>query len=88
MKSDVFTAWITRYALSAGIRKIQARETEHPGMIEEVGGNNIMPYYHGEGNDWHRTPEAALKRAEAMRDAKIKSHQASISKLQKLKFNA
>ena len=40
------------------------------------------------GKDWHRTPEAALARAEEMRLAKIESLKKSIKKLEGLKFIA
>ena len=39
---------------------------------------------HGEGKDWHRTKESAVKRAENMRAAKIASMRKSIAKLEKM----
>lgn len=38
------------------------------------------------GNEWHRTPEAALARAEDMRAKKIASLRKSIAKLESIVF--
>ena len=42
--------------------------------------------YHGEGKEWHRTKEAALVRAEKMRQKKIASLKKQIEKLERMKF--
>ncbi len=84
--SNTFTVWITKYALTSGIEKAQAKETSTPSMIEKCNGG-LQPYFHGEGRDWHRTRESAIARAKAMRAAKIKTLTASIRKLEKMTFN-
>jgi len=38
------------------------------------------------GNDWHRTEEAAIKRAEEMRLKKIASVKKQLGKLEKMRF--
>lgn len=43
-------------------------------------------YFHG--NDWHRTPEDALARAEEMRKAKLLSLKNQIQKLEAMTFVA
>lgn len=43
-------------------------------------------YYHGEGDEWHLTKEAAIKKAEEMRAEKIESLKNQIAKLEKRKF--
>lgn len=40
------------------------------------------------GKDWHRTPEAAIARAEEMKAAKIASLRKQIDRLEKLEFKA
>jgi hypothetical protein len=85
--------WITKYALSQGIIEIDDDETKERYVeITESGGlwvRDKRSGYHDTGyygNDWHKTHEAALKRAEEMRLAKIKSLQKQMDKLQKLTF--
>lgn len=91
MSEKPFDVWITKYALTEGIQKTTAIQVG-PSMIqqytEKVTGMTMTFYYHGEGREWHRTLDSALKRAEAMRVAKIKSLQAKIANLQRLNFHA
>jgi len=79
-------AWITRYALTVGIAEVDGEtlgtgakmlKWSHPGSVGSA-------YSHG--NDWHKTREAAIARAEEMRIAKIDRLKKSIAKLEKLKF--
>jgi tRNA G10 N-methylase Trm11 len=79
-----FKAWITRYALTSGIREIVAEETHLASMISDINQSHI--HYHGEGKDWHRTHEGAVKQAGKMRVAKIKSLRNSIAILEKVSF--
>jgi hypothetical protein len=71
--------WLTRTALTRGIIEADGE----PGQGEMAGflyaGNGL--YW---GRDWHRTKEAALVRAEEMRDRKIESLRKQITKLEKL----
>lgn len=85
MKQEKITVWVTKYALSSGITK----ETgEVCGDISSdmiaYGANNAQCFAHG--NDWHRTPEAAIAQAEKMRKAKIISLKKSIDKLERMTF--
>lgn len=76
--------FITKYALTEGIRII---DNDSYGVDGGMLWNNRDGYYfHGEGKEWHRTKESAVKRAEEMRLAKIASLKKSIAKLEKLKF--
>lgn len=79
MKDESITAWLTVYALSTGIQRVNARMTYCPTMI--AYGNQ---YAHEP--DWYRTPEEALARAEAMRKAGIASHKKSLAKLEQMTF--
>lgn len=80
--------WITKYALTKGIFEIEAERciTIDNDMISEAGVN-YNTCYHGEGRQWHLTKESAHKQALKMRDAKIKSLQKQIEKLNKLTFS-
>lgn len=76
--------YITRYALSMGIKTVVAEDpanSKWPHMLTVTG----FGAFHGK--DWHRTPEAALARAEEMRTAKLKSLEKSMKKVAQLTFN-
>lgn len=80
-------AWITSHALTRGIIDVDAvvvRDDESSRMISYRRGSAYTVYVYGK--DWHRTREAAVKRAEEMRLAKIKSLRRQIEKLEKLRF--
>ena len=84
MKHENINAWVTKYALTKGIELVN-------GDVYHDINSGILSYkmaYSVYGNDWHRTPEAALARAEDMRHAKIKSLRKSIAKMEAMKFNA
>jgi len=42
--------------------------------------------YFGEGKDWHRTKESAIKRAEKMKINKIANVKKQLEKLKEMKF--
>lgn len=88
MKNEIFTAWITKYALTNGIEAVQAEWCGDVSaeMITYGYGDGYMHFVHG--SDWHRTPEAALARAEEMRTAKIASLKNSMAKLERMTFVA
>jgi hypothetical protein len=78
--------WISKYALSHGIFSVEAEEPTENMVVERAKELGCDAYYHVEGRDWHRTKEAANKKADAMRVAKIASLEKQIGKLAKLKF--
>lgn len=80
--AEIFTAYITKYALTQSITVAQATQVE-PAMIKLVATRYTTLFFR---NDWHRTPEAAIARAEEMRVKKIASLEKQIAKLRKLKF--
>jgi len=53
--------WITKYALTQGIIEKEARDFGD-GMIETL--EKWSAYFHGEGDEWHKTKESAIKKAE------------------------
>lgn len=78
-------AYITKYALTGGIFSVEAEVCENvsPNMIKHRH-NGFDTYAHG--NDWHRTWESAVERAEEMRLKKIESLKKSIAKMERLKW--
>jgi len=84
--SDSFKVYVTKYALTQGIFEGEA-EICHgvsEGMIELLENKNF--YFHGEGREWHRTKESAIKRAEEMRNRGIIKLEKKIQKLKEMKF--
>lgn len=81
MEKERITAYLTKRALTAGIEKVEG-EVCHDISSEMLSyGDN---YAHGNG--WHRTYEAAVARAEAMRSAKIAALGTKIARLERLTF--
>lgn len=80
-----FTAYISKYALTWGVFEKEVEDCFHisPHMVVSVGDRHSSVYYKG---DWHRTREEAIAKADEMRLKKIASVQASLKKLENLKF--
>lgn len=75
--------WITKYALSDGIKELAAEQSDYsPDMVFGKVWNDC---YHGEGKEWHRTYESAVVRMEEMRQKRISSLQKQIEKLEKMR---
>jgi hypothetical protein len=88
MKNENITAWVTKYALTSGIQNVTGtvRHESCSKMFSYKGLNrDWMDVVHGK--DWHRTPEAALERAEKMREAKIASLKKSLAKMEVMTFS-
>lgn len=83
--------WITKYALTKGIFLVEAERC--PDINNDMVSQTVPKpeygaiCYHGEGRDWHTTFDSAVKRAETMREKKIKSLRKSISQLQARDFS-
>ena len=87
--SERFTAWITKYALTTGIRKTLVEQMSSEDIVWAVKDGRASwtnGSFHGEGQEWHRTPEGAIERAEAMRQSKLKSLDKQRAKIAALKF--
>ena len=80
-----FPAYITKYALTRGIYTVLVEDNFNisPTMVSAVR-DGWQEHYHI--NDWWRTHEKAVKRAEAMRAAKIASARKQIARLESLAF--
>lgn len=78
--------YITKYALTDGIKEVEAPEPTDQETTLVLTGGRFTQYAHVEGLEWHRTKESAKKRAEIMREKRIASHKKQIEKLSKLEF--
>lgn len=74
------TIYVTKYALTKGIQKVDAELSEHLAMWRV---NGWCQYAHNEGRDWHRTQGEAEARAAEMRDSRVASLKKSIAKLER-----
>jgi hypothetical protein len=75
MEREKITVWVTKWALTLGVIETDG-EVIDEGM---VGCGRKYGYFHG--NDWHRTREAAVLRAEEMRLKKIASVKKQLEKM-------
>ena len=77
------TVYITKYALSQGILKVEAEIVSGGTMISwrPEGKYTLRQYFHGRGRDWHTTLESAMKRAEDMRLRKVASLNKQLHKI-------
>lgn len=75
--------WISKYALTKGIYEVEVITTEFETMVVDKSNPTFMFYHKGE---WHKTKEDAIKRAEEMRNKKIKSLEKQINKLKNMRF--
>jgi len=78
--------WVTKYALTEGIRELDVEIYEDTLSIVSYRGGYLVEYFHGEGKDWHKTEDAAKTRAEQMRVKKIQALKKSITRLEAIKF--
>ena len=81
---EVFTAWITKFALTTGIfsKRVELCSDISDSMVSVVGGR--LEHYHGK--DWHQRKEDAIRRAREMQAAKLKSIDAQRKRIMALKF--
>jgi hypothetical protein len=77
----------TRWCLTAGIEEMEAESVPQNGMVT-VKRQNGWPYMeshivylHGEGQDWHRTREQAVVRANVVRVKQIAAMNKQLAKL-------
>ena len=88
MTEPNFMAWVTSYALITGILVGSAEvSSDTPHIIKfSRHGTNTRLLAFGEGREWHRTPEAALLRAEEIRRNKIESLKKEITRIEAITF--
>lgn len=79
--------WVTKYALSAGIRECELDRFDTDQryvFVHWAGAPNNRALF--AGNDWHKTYAAALEQADTMRVAKIASPRKQIARLEQFSF--
>lgn len=81
MNKETEPIWITKYALSKGIYTDYLKVKG-----DSAYGKWLNDCFHGEGREWCRTKESAVKRAEEMRTKRIASLRKQIEKLEKMRF--
>lgn len=85
-EATVIDVWITKYALTDGVEKVQAEHSpSYPGMVTVRSGIYPQSFH---GMDWHRTEADALARAEQMRLKRVAALKKQLARLQKLSFSA
>lgn len=86
MANEFFTAWISKYALTEGIRAWRVRDCGND-MVQVIkdDGQPGWGYFHK--GDWHRTHGDAAIKANRMRLRKIISVKKQLTKLEALSFS-
>ena len=78
------TVYITKYALTQGIIKVDDVTTNTPDGSVRIPDWGCTTRFHKE--QWHLTKADAIKKAESMRDNKITSFEKQLVKLKAMKF--
>lgn len=78
--------WITKYALTQGVFCVEGRPVETGTDMLAYGPRNASRYVHKEGRDWHRTLEAAMTRAEQLRQTRIAALTRQLAQVTKMKI--
>lgn len=84
MGKQILEVYVTRYALTKGIQKRTVELTHTTEMVVDSKERHL--YYHGEGNEWHYTLKAAIKRANEMKKKKIETLKKQLRKIEALEF--
>lgn len=83
-----FTGYITKFALTWGIIEADLESPDGSDLCvlrsSEPGVTN--QYFHGEGKEWHRTKDAAVARANAMKATKLAALRKQMAKIESLQF--
>jgi len=90
MKKQTESVFITKYALTEGIRQVDVECCEQNTDMKVCRSNGKWntEYFHNEGRDWHKTFEGAKQKAEQMKENKIKSLKKSIDRINALSFDS
>ena len=86
MEGEKIKAWLTKHALTSGIEVVDAEVFEDGQRISYTKPRCFLEFAHGK--EWHRTPAAALARAEEMRKAKIALLRRRIAVVESMTFEA
>lgn len=82
-------AYITKYALSAGIQLVEGEigEQENMLIVRPTEAGQFTVFYHGLGKEWHILWESAVAKAKLMQVAKIRSMRKKLAKLEAMEFD-
>jgi len=87
MKRETITVWITKYAVSRGIHKVEAEVCwTSPNTITYKEGDSWPQF--ARGRDWHRTREEAIARGKEMLAIKIESVKKQLRRLESMEITA
>ncbi|MCK5603805.1 hypothetical protein KAR91_18095 [Candidatus Pacearchaeota archaeon] len=84
MGNKNFTGYVTKYALTRGVEKVELRLSDGD---PDIAKDDFYHIFHGEGINWHRSEASAFDRAEVMRVKKIASLKKQIAGLKDTSFN-
>ena len=86
---EYITAWVTKYALTRGIFKVRGMVPAKRLKLFEYKPSKAI-YAHSRsrayGSEWHRTEEAALARANDLRELKIAALKRQLDRLENMTF--
>lgn len=80
--------WITRCAIAqygGGIEEVEAMEPRASVLMVQ-GPRGAQRYFHREGQEWHRTREAAVERASVMLKKRLTYLESELTRLRALRF--
>jgi hypothetical protein len=77
----VMKIWISKYALTRGIYAVEINRTPVVGIPFLLMSGGLC-----KSNEWHLTSEAAIERADVMRENKIYALERQIYKLKQMDF--
>lgn len=81
-----FTFWITKYALTNGITKLELPvDASDDGYLSYIQRQPHRHHFYN-SKEWHRTQEKAVIRAKEMQAAKLKSIDKQRARIATLKF--
>lgn len=80
--------WSTKYCLTDGITEHEVVNgyTNNMVTIPKTADSYAM-HLHGEGKDWHKSKEAAVRRANVIRIKKLQSLDKQVEKISAIEFD-
>ena len=81
---EKITAYVTKYALTAGIMEVRGVEFTEGGIWFMQPDSGLRQYAHGK--DWYKTLPEAVQRAEDMRKRKVASLLANAERIKTMKI--
>lgn len=85
-KSNLCKMFVTKYAMSDGIQELEGEWDEKDPEFFRVASGYFTQYFHGEGREFHKTRESAVKVANAMKSKRIKSLEKSLAAAKSMTF--